>query len=42
MKDYMIYIGEYKGKIIEVPDIILFGSVILFLGFLFSLTYNNN
>ena len=42
MKDFMIKLGETNdGKIIEVPDIILFGAAILFIVIIVSISNTN-
>ena len=42
MKDFMIKLGETSdGKIIEVPDILLFGVAILFIVIIVSISNTN-
>ena len=42
MKDFMIKLGETNdGKIIEVPDILLFGVAILFIVIIVSISNTN-
>ena len=42
MNNFMVKLGETSdGRIIEVPDIILFGAALLFAALLFSLLSNN-
>ena len=41
MSEFMVKLGETEdGKIIEVPDIILFGLVLFFIVFIFSINSN--
>ena len=42
MKDFMIKLTETNdGKIIEIPDVILFGIVIIFIVLIVSLSNSN-
>ena len=41
MREYMIKIGEHNGNILEVPDILVYGLAVLFIGTIFILADNN-